>query len=91
MTAFRISLVVAAGDLVHLVADLNLKTGDGHIEREVRICEDRWLVTVAVTDREEAGLVRGRVSGGLGGTYLTPLVPNQHPEDHPESPPDLLL
>jgi hypothetical protein len=58
MIMFRITMVISTNDLPDLVKTLNERTRDGHIDRETRIDEDRWLLSIAVSDREEAQFLR---------------------------------
>ena len=58
MKMFRITMVVSTNDLQGLVMILNEQTSDGHVDRELRIDDDRWLLSIAVTDREEAQFLR---------------------------------
>lgn len=54
MSMFRITLVASTNDIADLVQTLNDRTRDGHVDRETRIDEDSWLLSIAVSDREEA-------------------------------------
>ena len=73
MNPFRITMIVPTSDLVGLVQALNAKTHSAHIERETRVDDGRWLVSVAVTDREEA-------------QFLRSLTPSQNNLLHDEPP-----
>ena len=58
MNMFRITMLVSINDLPDLVQILSERTRDGHVYRETRIDEDRWLLSIAVSDREEARFLR---------------------------------
>lgn len=58
MNMFRITMFASTSDLPDLVRILNERTRDGYVDRETRIDEDRWLLSIAVSDREEAQFLR---------------------------------
>ena len=58
MSMFRITLVASTNDIADLVQILNERTRDGHVYRETRIDENLWLLSIAVSDREEAQFLR---------------------------------
>lgn len=58
MNKIYISKVVAANDISALVRTLNARTRDGHITCQTRIDQNRWLVRIACTYRDDADFVR---------------------------------
>lgn len=59
MLTYKITKIVSSDDLSSIVVLLNTKTRDGHIAREVRITPRLWLISIELTDRGDAEMIRG--------------------------------